>query len=547
MNMPPLWPHQVAGVDRFFDSLIAGHRRVCLTSPTGGGKTRTLSEIVRRYLARDKKVAWHTNRKMLLEQTAEVFEAYGFTAGKRAAGHFPESHHNFQLCSIQTETARTIKRKTWELHEADLAVFDEAHLMANTSSAKLMGRYLDGGGVILGATATPIDLGDFYDDLVVAGTNSELRKCGALVLAKHYGPDEPDLKQIGTLRPGEDVSDAKQRKLMGSVSTGDEEGCYHHLYPDDKIKALFGRVLENYQRLNPDNKPTILFAPGVKESLWFAQQFSEAGISAAHIDGEEVWVDGELHRSDRQVREQVMYASKKRIVKVICNRFVLREGIDAPWLQHGILATVFGSLQSFLQSGGRLLRAYPGMDSVTIQDHGGNWWRHGSLNADRQWELGCTNARLASAREDAFREKTVKEPVLCPQCKRVLNSLRCECGFVVSPTAKTRPVIMADGSLVEQKGDIYPTRRRMERPDTQKLWTQMYCRAYQGGRTFRQAEALFCHEQFYYPPRTLSLMPKNEGDWYRLVKSVPTEELIGPYPPWLEKWREKREKKEVDS
>ena len=58
---------------------------------------------------------------------------------------------------------------------------------------------------------------------------------------------------------------------------------------------------------------------------------------------------------------------------VLCNRFVCA-GIDAPWLAHGIFATIFTSLQSYLQSGGRLLRSFPGIDAVTIR-HGGNWWR----------------------------------------------------------------------------------------------------------------------------------------------------------------------------
>src|SRR5688572_31989517 len=26
-----------------------------------------------------------------------------------------------------------------------------------------------------------------------------------------------------------------------------------------------------------------------------------------------------------------------------------------------------------------------GKTHATLQDHGGNWWRHGSLNADRDW------------------------------------------------------------------------------------------------------------------------------------------------------------------
>src|SRR5207302_733945 len=123
---------------------------------------------------------------------------------------------------------------------------------------------------------------------------------------------------------------------------------------------LIGRVWEWFEKINPEHKPTILFAPSVQGSLWFAEQFIKKGVPAAHIDGEEVFVDGQVYRTGKSVREDVLGRSRDGRIGVLCNRFVLREGIDAPWLCHGIFATVFGSLQSYLQSGGRLLRAYHG-------------------------------------------------------------------------------------------------------------------------------------------------------------------------------------------
>jgi superfamily II DNA or RNA helicase len=293
--------------------------------------------------------------------------------------------------------------------------------------------------------------------------------------------------------------------------------------------GIFGRVLDWFKRLNPEMLPTILFAPGVRESIWFVDQFNEAGVSAAHIDGENVYVNGEIKRSSRTARDEVIEGSKNGSIKVLCNRFVLREGIDAPWLAHGILATVFGSLQSYLQSGGRLLRRFPGLVRVTIQDHGGNWWRHGSLNADREWNLDMTSAMVSDLREERMRRKIEREPFRCPECGAILMFFKCKCGHIVEPHKKPpREVVQADGSLNQMYGDIYRPRRISREPNGPELWKKMYFRSCteKGWRTFRAAMGLFAHENDgSWPDPTWPFMPRIVTDLYRYVKDVPRERL----------------------
>jgi superfamily II DNA or RNA helicase len=334
------------------------------------------------------------------------------------------------------------------------------------------------------------------------------------VPALHYGPDEPDLRAIG--RPGltKEISEESQRKVMG------------------KSPALFGRVFDWFKKLNPDCRPSILFAAGVPESVWFAEEFSRRGVRAAHIDGQDVYLDGELIGSSKSAREDVLGLSLDNRVKVLCNRFVLREGVDAPWLYHGVFATVFGSLTSYLQSGGRLLRAHQSLDHVVVQDHGGNWWRYGSLNADRTWTLGDTAAGLQARREDGLRDGREEEPRRCPACGLVVARRSCVCGYEVARRPRMRPVAMSDGSLVEVSGRAVPPRQTRMREDTVEKWKSIYFASVkaQGGaaaeRTFRQARGLFFHREGYWPPETLPFMPLEVNDWYRAVKEVPTERLI---------------------
>lgn len=506
-----MWPHQEYGITETLRLLGLGHKRVCLTSPTGGGKTRILAELAKNFLEAGRNVVLYTNRKILVEQTSAVLAAAGLDHGVRAAGYADDRHMDFQVSSLQTENSRVLKSKKWELHEAELVLVDEAHSQKGAVARAVLDKHVEElGGAVVGLTATPLGIGEIYEDLIVAGTMSSLRKCGAVVPCRHYGPDEPDLSKIGKVRLGEDLSEKQNVKAM-------------------MVPGIFGRVYDWWRKLNPDGLPTILFAPGVGESLWFAEQFTARGVPAVHIDGEDVWARGEFSRASKDARRQVLEESQKGEARVLCNRFVLREGVDAPWLRHGIFATVFGSLQSYLQSGGRLLRAYPGCEGVTLQDHGGNWWRHGSLNADRLWELGQTNETLAAMRGDGFRNKKPgdePEPFRCPRCGMILARLTCTCGYDVRGGTRSRPVIQADGSAKEYEGDVFKTRRVSTKPNAAKIWERVYYRAKASNMTFRQAEALFAYENNWgYPPRDLPLMPLKDADWVRKVGDVKREEL----------------------
>lgn len=496
-----LWPHQQRGLDELRGELTPGNA-VCVTSPTGGGKTVMMVEAIKMA----NRVVLYTNRRMLLDQTSDVLTRNGISHGLRAAGHEPNWLAPIQLSSIQTEDARSLKSTKWELHRADLVLIDEAHVNKESTAVEIVRRHQEQGATVVGFTATPLDIGHLYSKLIVAGTPSELRQTGALVPAAHYGPDEPDLAKIKRTKTGE----YKQADIVKAIMT----------------HSIFGRVIEHWRKLNPEEKPTLLFAPGVKESLWFAEQLSQAGIPAAHIDGNNVWVDGVFYKSDQAARDAVKRFSESGQIKIVCNRFVMREGIDWPHLHHGIFATIFGALTSYLQSGGRLLRACGGKSQAIIQDHGGNWHRHGSLNSDRDWSLDVTDYILSETRAERLRQKKEPEPISCPVCFAIrLSGPTCHaCGHAAQ--VHSRMVVQQDGSLKEMSGDIYKPRRTYTQSDVLRKWEQCYHRCKNTDRTFNQARGLFAYENnFQWPPNNLPLMPRDELDWFRSVKDVPRERL----------------------
>jgi superfamily II DNA or RNA helicase len=521
-----LWPHQRRGYEEVLAHIAARRvKRILLTSPTGGGKTLTTAMILRAHLMEGRRCVLFTNRRMMLEQVGKAMTGFGFSYGVRAAGEFPDGSEPLQIASVQTEASRVNRRKTWKpLPGTELIVFDEAHLHNNPQSNAVRKAYREENPnlVEVGVTATPIGLGDLYDALVVAGTTSELRACGALVPVYHYGVDEPDMKNVKKYVVGEDISETDQRKLI-------------------MVPGVHARVIEWFRRINPMGHPSVGFAPGVPESLGFAEAFVAAGIAAAHIDGDHIWVNGVLRPSTSESRDELLRMSREGAVRIVWNRFVLREAIDMPWLRHGVFACVFGSLQSQLQAGGRLLRSYPGVTSVTLQDHGGNWWRHGSLNSDRQWRLSDTANSVSHLAQEALFPPTdtgEPKPFLCHNCRVVIKLARgqtqatCACGARVDFTKRSRPVMQADGALIEHEGDPVKPRRTQVKPDTQVRWERIYWRAKKTGMTFSQAAGLFFHENGYFPPRTLPLMPRQPWQWFLGADKVPYADL---YPKGDEK------------
>jgi len=453
---PPLWPHQeraLAEVKGLIGDDFTYPDPICITSPTGGGKTRLATELASWVVEHGRRVVIYSFRKLVTAQTKRVYESAGLDVGMMAAEHKTAFLRDVQIASIQTVYNRVFKQESWKLHEADLVIIDEPHQHKGEMTKKVMAAHTEMGVPIVGTTATPLGLADMgYKKLVVAGTNSKLRACGALVLCATFAPNEPDLTEMKRQANGEFVEEEVVKRIMlPGMKTG--------------VPRIFGSVLEEWRFYNPQQKPTLLFAPDVASSRWFADWLNKQGVSAAHIDG----------KTPMEEREQIAAGSEDGTIKVVCNRFVLREGVDWPWLAHGILATAFGAVGTYIQAGGRLLRAYPGLDKVIIQDHGGNYHRpgFGSLNDDRAWSLGDTNNSLHKASKER-REKgdpADPEPLRCPRCSalnrpgKAFSDAGCwNCGFEYKRSV--RLVIQTDGTLKRQVGAVTKKKRQVSEEES---------------------------------------------------------------------------------
>ena len=164
---------------------LDGHERgprIVGVSPTGSGKTRVATEIVRRSVAKGKRVLWLAHRTELVEQAGRTLVGAGLVVGVIAASSTWTINLDapVQVASIQTLLARGI------YPEADLVVWDECHHCSEAAAewCSLLTHYPR--AFVVGLTATPergdgSGLAPLFESLVVGATVRELTALQHLV------------------------------------------------------------------------------------------------------------------------------------------------------------------------------------------------------------------------------------------------------------------------------------------------------------------------------------------------------------------------------
>jgi superfamily II DNA or RNA helicase len=511
-----LWPPQRRGLEQTIDRLNNGVD-VCLYGPTGSGKTEQAIQLMHWAMSRGMKGAFYVNRKLLIGQTANRFGLAGLPFGVRAADYEDLYDHTapVQICSADTERSRVHRKKIWQPFKADLVVIDEVHLQRAETMQEILRIHRENGAKVVGMTATPIGVSHMVDELVISGTLAEYRECKALVPAVVRSIEQPDLSKVKRNATGEYILDGKTKTIY--------------------TQTIVGNVIDRWKRYNPDARPTMLYAPGVKESVWLTAQFEGIGVPWAHIDATDVVMDRKRYKATRSIWNEMFQRLREGSIKGVSSRFRLREGVDEPSVYHCILATPIGSLASYLQAVGRVLRYSPETpDSVLVTDHGGSYLKLGSPNHDRPWHDWWTLSEgvISQYHVNQIKERREPEPIRCPECEgERTRGITCpHCGHTHEKSR--REVIMADGRMVTRDGAMIRPRYRSERADTAAIWKGLilgHRRKRENGRgsdrSFAQMEAFFAHEHGYFPPQNIAYMPKRNEDFYRPIAKVALRDL----------------------
>lgn len=360
-----LRPYQNDLVEQVRQAWHEGYRAPCIVLGCGGGKSCIVAEIARRTTWNGKRVLFLVHRKELVDQIVSTFIKWGVL---------------MDLCTVGM--IQTVTRRLKKLPKPALIITDENHHSLATSYKRVYERFPDVPRV--GVTATPVrlngdGLGDVNDKLIIGVSTKWLIENHFLAPYDYYAPSVADLTGIHT--------------KAGEYVTADVENAMIK-------KAVFGDVISYYRRF-ADGKKAVCYCASIKHSEATAAAFRDAGIAAAHLDG----------NTPKPERSRIIADFRAGRITILCNVDLISEGFDVPDCECAILLRPTHSLTLFIQQAMRCMRYVEGKRAV-ILDHVGNYARHGMPDDERQWSLEKKEKRTFKKAED---EQALKVRQ-CPEC-----------------------------------------------------------------------------------------------------------------------------------
>lgn len=369
-------------------------KSILLQSATGSGKTAMATDMVIGAVQKGKKALFSVPRRDLLIQTSKTFTKYNIPHGFIAAGRDFNPFAQVYIGMVDT-MARRIDR----LPPVDLAIFDETHFGAD-ALGRVIRKYQEHNAWTIGLSATPWKLsgeglGKWYKRMVQGKSIRWLIDNKRLsAYDYYYGKPRADFSKIMKKSDREIAEFMKERRVI----IGD---CV-----DDYRKRCMGRL-------------HLVRCADIENSQITAEAFRNAGIPAAHVDGETP--DAE--------KAAIFKAFAMRQLLVLTFADLLNFGFDLSQAT-GMDVCVESisdlkpskSLAAQMQFWGRALRYkdYPAI----INDHVNNYLTHGVPCSDRKWTLADWKELEGGERGVATRQCKVCYYVhtpapVCPGCGHV--------------------------------------------------------------------------------------------------------------------------------
>ena len=330
--------YQQETINQVYQSMRTGHHRIIVQQPPRTGKTIIMSEIARRTTLKNNHVLFLVHRKEVLEQAISTFK---------------QQEVNMNLATMGM--VQSLTRHVDTLPEPILIFIDEAHHALAQSYRRIIDAFPN--AYILYFTATPIRTGhdqldQIADDIIVGKSIKWLTEHHFLAPFHYYG--------LG------DIDRSKLRKQNGDYSSQSMDEAISH--------QIYGHIVQQYQRL-ASGKQAVVYCHSIESAKKVTEQFTQAGITAAEIDG----------NTDSKVRDQLVQKFRNQELTILANVNLFTEGVDLPNVDCVIMARPTSSLALYLQFSMRCLNPRKGKTAIII-DHVDNFLNFGLPNNDRDWK-----------------------------------------------------------------------------------------------------------------------------------------------------------------
>lgn len=434
--------YQAALVSDVYKAWAGGAVNVCMVLPTGGGKTKTLSNIIHNYSNPSAVVA---HRQELVGQLSTALADEGvyhriiapqpvinFCIGRHIKKTGRSFHHAQAPCACGG--VRTVLTRAESLSQfysqVGLQIHDEAHHVLRENewgrAAALFERAYG-----LFPTATPLradrkSLGrmrsGIMDALVIGPSMHDLINRGYLTKYRVFGlPASIDLEAV-------EISD----------TTGDYNQT--QLRREAHKSQIVGDVVGSYLAHIP-GKRAICFAVDVEQANEISGRFLAAGVRSAAVSA----------KTPDLIRQDLVDKFSEGHIDVLVNVDLFGEGFDVPGCEAVIMARPTMSYGLFVQQFGRCLRPSPGKTHGFILDHVNNITRHGPrFFRPQRWSL-----------DDEERGRRKRDPdeipiTTCTKCfwpyERVTRACP-NCGHIEEPAGRGSPEFV-DGDLTEFSDEL---------------------------------------------------------------------------------------------
>ena len=349
--------YQEAAVLNFAKGCVEFDRQLIIL-PTGAGKTIVFAALAKRFWEkRRERTLVLVHREALMQQAADkIHRMTGLVPTIEMGASRASRHSEVVVGSVQTLQSKRLA--SWPVDHFGLLVADEAHHALARSWQTTLKHFK---AKVLGVTATPgrsdkKNLGEYFQNIAHEVGLVSMIKEGYLVPIK-----------IQTIPLQIDLSAVKQ-----SSGDFDANGV------SDVLTPILREVVRQMNQAIGTRK-TIVFLPLIKTSKLFCELCQEAGIRAAHADGE-MDASGVLKE----------FSEGKH--QVLCNAMLLTEGYDETSIECVVNLRPTKSTELYSQIVGRGTRLHPGKGDLLVLDF---LWLHEKHSLARPASLIATDEEIA--------------------------------------------------------------------------------------------------------------------------------------------------------